>query len=290
MNSEMQIDQPHGNTIDINKVKAYLQETFGNQSMINNHVYFDRNYEGCYLKSYRNIHQFTRGAIHELEIYDLLSRVTLQDFIFTKLKKGDISDDITFLLFNQVQSTFKDVIDYWRELRFNPDINYIFKTINQFSYTIQEMHRMGIANMAINPFNIGMVDSQFMFYETCSSMYKYSEYFLNDEYQSLKELYVSKELSIINNCESIDPGKCDVYSLGIIFYNLMSLNFPLTIRELNKKLDEEAPINHALRIFQNLIKKMINLDPKERPLIQIVIQEIKQIREAYEIKIKLPSA
>jgi serine/threonine protein kinase len=138
------------------------------------------------------------------------------------------------------------------------------------------MHKLGIANLAINPFNIGFDNSGFMFYETCSSIHKLSELYQDPVDQELQNLYISQEL-YNKSYESINPEKCDVFSLGIIFYNLISFNFPLSLQDLEKNLDEMT-LNDALSIFKRLIPEMISLDPLARPPPNKIIQDISEIR------------
>ena len=277
MDQNMDIDKQTENISADDNMKNEISAIFSNPNMNKRDVCILENFKGSYFKSYRNSDQNTKQIIEELKTYRILSRVQYSDFIFAKIKIDDSFNNITFWFLGDFECTFKRSIDYWKEINYELDIIKILDLAYKFIFTIYEMHKLGIANLAINPFNIGFDNSGFMFYETCSSIHKLSELYQDPINQELQNLYISKELHS-NGCESINPEKCDVFSLGIIFYNLLSFNFPHSLQDLEKNLDEMT-LNDALSIFKRLIHEMISLDPLARPSPIKIIQDISEIRK-----------
>lgn len=87
-------------------------------------------------------------------------------------------------------------------------------------------------------------------------------------------LYMSPEVSNKENYSF----SCDIWSLGVILYELCTLNSPMVLF-LNKfDINNIFTDNYSTNI-KKLIQKMLKNNPNERPNINEVLEYIKQIKE-----------
>ena len=225
--------------------------------------------QGFYVKSYFNVISQEDLILEEIKAYEIL-----KDLVeFPKLVYLKRVPNNYFMIFEPNISNLKDSIKYFEGAN-KLSISSSCILILELASTIKIMHQMGIACIFLNPFNVGFSKGKLLIYETFSSFKKNSDNHTEQGARELISLYQSPE-SKLNNIYELDPAKCDVYSIGIIFFNLVTLSFPNEISIIRKILNEKSHLQNV-NFVSDLISQMIDDDFRRRISINCVISNLRR--------------
>ena len=106
------------------------------------------------------------------------------------------------------------------------------------------------------------------------------------------DLYLSPEI-LIGHPYSF---KSDIWSLGVLLFHLMSLNYPFTMSDLSmmkniKKFDKKKTLSklpkHYSKYMKTLVDKLLNFEPLNRPDITTIVNYLYDKYFAFNSVIKI---
>ena len=153
----------------------------------------------------------------------------------------------------------------------------IIKIFKEITNGLAYLHKMGILHRDLSTDNI-MLDKE-------HNIFKITDFGISAYYQDNKkglgktlifgkscvgrQDYVSPEIykAYIQKIDPIYDFKTDIYSLGVVMFNLMTFKFPSTLqkRNLNLFFSNQIDSNKYDKNLINLVYSMLNEDPKQRP-------------------------
>lgn len=224
--------------------------------------------QGFYVKSYFNVSSQEDLILEEIKTYKILRGLVE----FPKLVYIKSTPKNYFMIFEPKITNLKDSTKYF-DTTSELYISKLRDLMLEFVLTIKEFHRHGIACIVLNPYNVGFSNGKLLIYETFSSFKKNSDNHREESARELICLYESPELKT-NNKDEVDPAKCDVYSIGIIFFNLITKSFPNEISNIRKILNDSSHFQN-LNYIRELILQMIDDDFNRRISIDSVIYNLR---------------
>ena len=161
--------------------------------------------------------------------------------------------------------------------------NIIISIFTQIFNGIKYLHDLNILHRNINPSNIVLISNKTVkisisnfFLRSLFNENERSITFVNNNYLE----YMSPEM-VMNIPYSF---KNDIWALGVLLFNMMSLKLPFNFKQLNeiqftKKVDSNLLYNRLPRYFSNDIKnlcvQLLKAFPADRPDINTIFQKYK---------------
>ena len=161
--------------------------------------------------------------------------------------------------------------------------NIIISIFTQIFNGIKYLHDLNILHRNINPSNIILISNKTVkisisnfFLRSLFNENERSITFVNNNYLE----YMSPEM-VMNIPYSF---KNDIWALGVLLFNMMSLKLPFNFKQLNeiqftKKVDSNLLYNRLPRYFSNDIKnlcvQLLKAFPADRPDINTIFQKYK---------------
>ena len=161
--------------------------------------------------------------------------------------------------------------------------NIIISIFSQIFNGIKYLHDLNILHRNINPSNIVLISNKTVkisisnfFLRSLFNENERSITFVNNNYLE----YMSPEM-VMNIPYSF---KNDIWALGVLLFNMMSLKLPFNFKQLNeiqftKKVDSNLLYNRLPRYFSNDIKnlcvQLLKAFPADRPDINTIFQKYK---------------
>ena len=183
-----------------------------------------------------------------------------------KTKNYSITKHSGYLIMDYLKGDLLDSLEY-----FDTEIK-VKKIMKQICLAIQYCHKRKIAHLDIKPENILLTDNYDAKLCDFGHAYPFDEKML---YPVGTLLYNAPET--VNNL-SYSKGPADIWSIGVLLYVLLTGNFPFR-GETEPQVLANAQKGNLCFDFklcstkaEDLVKKMLEVDPKMRPNINEVLQ------------------
>jgi serine/threonine protein kinase len=272
----MEIDMSSTSGSEVNPFKNYAEK------FLAIYPWDGKNYYGAFvqeytMKLYRGLDVSYREKIkEEVRIYEILSQGIDPQFSFVQFKHISQCEQGYIIILGYRACNFKEYIQAQKQLNITySEPREIYNFLISLAKTLKEMYKKGIACLCINPFNLLFLESKFSILDTISSLVKFSDMVQSEEDKKLVLIYQSPEFKNLNNDSSFDPDKSDVYSLGIILYNLITLEMPTDINEIKSKINSQEHILMAR--FNQILLNMLEEKPSNRYSMEKVIESLEHL-------------
>lgn len=211
---------------------------------------------------YPNFPQFLNGL-------EILRRMNHKD-ILRVYDAIHLSENVFLVKLENYQ--FNDLRSYLHEDReplLEAAATYI---MYQISCAVSHLHRAGIVHNNLRTSNVLiknlMTDENYQM-KVCLTGFSLSHY-ENEDFVSQEDPYIAPE--IVKSQRG--TLQSDIFSLGILFYEIITGTTPADYMEYNKINDPFEGEIWGLRVlFRNLIKKMLEVDPARRPTAEQILND-----------------
>ncbi len=251
---------------------------------------------------------FTKQERHferEMFIYERLAEVVLFTPYLLRMLDEFVIDGKSVLVLEYVTGT---TITSWlasvqkgKKKRF--EIDQLIKLAEQISMAVDFMHETSIVNMDIKTNNLMMTDSGYIkmldlglackFVTPTPSVVAQPEFMCADDYAVGTMYYAAPEVFDGVKRNGMEYAKADIYSLGLLFYELFEERFINHVewnafRTVMWKFKRPSLENASFKTtrfsyptpnFQKLIIRMVDFDFTARPTIKQVLAELRTMLE-----------
>lgn len=177
-----------------------------------------------------------------------------------------VVDNLGFLV---MERKFCDLYDRTEDNSFS--LEKARQILFQVVLALCELHRVGVAHLDIKPENILLDESDSVYICDFGTAVEVN-YFGEKNYDYVGSVfYISPE--VLDPKNGYDPFKSDVWSLGILFYVLITGKYPFagetpeeTFTNFKNSVLNYSELDNMknYEIFQNLIENMLQIDPLKR--------------------------